>query len=375
MTGKKRRGRFLPKYVSAFEDRHGRTRYRYRRTGFEGGYFKAELGTEQFREEYRAFGDGQIDPDQPKQRVKAGTVDDLFTRFVSVPARLGPTEETQKKVRAVLGWFRERYGTAYVADIEFSHIDAILELRREKVLVEKRMHGGVEAARKLRKELVRLFDFAEKSRMIMPGSNPAKHAEKVKTAPGQRTKGFYSWTEEDIAKYRKCHPIGSRARLALELLLWTGQRRGDGYLFGPDDLKDGLFQIVQGKTGKELWIPLAPPLEAAIKAMPEPPEGVKAFLLSEWGKPYSYASFGNKMRDWCDDAGLPQCTAHGLRKANARRMAELEMNNSMLKSIGGWSNDREVGIYTAAADQARLAKQAIARLTEWEEQFLKDANV
>ncbi len=372
MKKPRRRGPFLPKYVSAFEDRHGTTRYRYRRKGYEGGYFKAKIGTDEFRAEYAAFSNGQIDETVRGNRVRPGTVEDLVSRYVSVPVRLGPTLTTQHKVRSVIDWFRERYADAYLVDIDFSHIDEILDTRREKISVGSRMHGGLEAARKLRKELVRLFDFAEKARMIVPGSNPVRQAEKVK---GRGTGGFYSWTEEDIAKYRRYHDLGTRARLALELLLWTGQRRGDAYLFGDGDLNDGTFQITQKKTGKELWIPLAPPLKAAIDAMPTPPEGATSFLLSELGKPYSYASFGNRMRKWCDDAGLPQCTAHGLRKANARRMAELEMNNSMLKSIGGWSNDREVGVYTAAADQVRLAGQAIARLTEWEKAFLKDAVV
>jgi hypothetical protein len=43
--------------------------------------------------------------------------------------------------------------------------------------------------------------------------------------------------------------------------------------------------------------------------------GALVFLLSEHGKPYSRKGFGNKFRQWCDEAGLPQCSAHGLRKA------------------------------------------------------------
>ena len=90
------------------------------------------------------------------------------------------------------------------------------------------------------------------------------------------------------------------------------------------------------------------------------------FLLNEWGRPFSNASFGNKMRDWCDAAGLPQCTAHGLRKATMRRMAELGLGNQTMKALSGHTKDDEVARYTAAASQKRMAEDAIAVLAQWE---------
>jgi len=367
----RRRGaRFLPKYVTAFEDRHGKVRYRYRRKGHESGYFKGELGSDAFRAEYAAFEKAKLETPVAASRWPVGSNGDLVTRYVSVPARLGPKEVTRQKVLRILGAFRDEFGNAYVADVNFEHIDAIVAAKREKQFATtqmgKRAVGGIEAARKLRKELVRLFDYAEKIGMRPAGSNPARQSEHVRVAAGERSKGYRSWTEEDIAAYRERHPLGTGARLALELLLWTGQRRGDCYVFGPKDILGGRFRITQNKGGKELWLPVAPQLLEAITAMPALPQDAPSFLVSELGRPYSYASFGNKMRDWCDQAGLPNCTAHGLRKANARRMAELGMSNRTLKAVGGWTNDREVSIYTAGADQALLAEDAIGRLSAWE---------
>src|SRR5579859_25157 len=365
---RKGRARFLPKYVTSFEDRHGKARYRFRRKGYEDHYFKAELGSDEFRQEYAACMKAVVVSEEQQTRWAIGTIGDLVARYIAVPARLAPTEATQGKIRSILEKWRDEYGTAYVADVNFQHIDDIITEKRKKVLVGKRWEGGIEAARKLRKELVRLFDHAEKIGMIPKGANPVKHAEKVRVAAGQKSKGYYSWTEQDIDQYRARHALGSKPRLALELLLWTGQRRGDGYLFGPNDIKNGRFEITQGKTGKEMSLTIAPQLLAAIQAMPPLPADSPAFLLSELGRPFSYASFGNKMRDWFDQAGLPQCTAHGLRKANARRLAERRMGNSSIKAVGGWTNDREVSIYTAAANQAHLADLAITDLSDWETQ-------
>ena len=68
-----------------------------------------------------------------------------------------------------------------------------------------------------------------------------------------------------------------------------------------------------------------------------------------------------QFRAWCDDAALPRrCTFHGLRKAAARRFAELGCSAN---EIAAWTGQslREVERYTRAADQARLARNALAR--------------
>jgi hypothetical protein len=49
---------------------------------------------------------------------------------------------------------------------------------------------------------------------------------------------------------RPRHPIGSKARLAMTLMLYTGCRRGDAVLLGPQDIKRG-FPTRSRKTGDE----------------------------------------------------------------------------------------------------------------------------
>jgi hypothetical protein len=87
-------------------------------------------------------------------------------------------------------------------------------------------------------------------------------------------------------------------------------------------MKGERIQYTQAKGGKVLWLPAAPQLTAAIRAMPA--IGMTTFLVTEFGKPFSKDGIGNKMREWCDQAGLPHCSAHGLRKAAARRAADCQ---------------------------------------------------
>lgn len=360
----------LPDYVTSFRDRHGKVRYRYRRKGYASAYFKGAIGSKEFWSEYDAFVKASLPaPAIGAAAIAPGTIDDLVTRYLTTPTRLGPTATTQAKIRAILSRFRSDHGGKPVALIEFEHIDAIIAARLAKVQVGKRVEGGVEAARKLRKELVRLFDFAVKLRMRE--SNPVRQAERVKVAAGERTKGFYSWTEADIAQFRACHTLGTKPRLALELMLWTDQRRIDAIRMGRQHIRNGRINVIQSKTGKDLWIAVAPQLLAAIVAMP-PLDQHLCFLVTEQGRPFTNAGFGNWFRDQCDDAGLPQCAAHGLRKATMRRMAELGLSNQSMKAVSGHEKDTEVARYTAAANQVRLADDAMIRLARWESNLGSD---
>ncbi len=86
------------------------------------------------------------------------------------------------------------------------------------------------------------------------------------------------------------------------------------------------------------------------------------FLISELGAPFTAAGFGNWFRDRCNEAGLPHCPAHGLRKACAARLANARCTSEQIKAITGHKTLSEVARYTKAADQERNAKQAFANL-------------
>ncbi|MBH0114205.1 tyrosine-type recombinase/integrase [Novosphingobium sp. YJ-S2-02] len=362
-----RSNRFLPEYVSRFKDRHGKERLRFRRKGYPSQYFTAALGTEAFREEYRRFNSAeavaQAREDAHAANTIPGSIGDLLRRYLAIPERLGPSATTQTKVRQILERFAQGREDRPVKAIRFEHIDAIIAKARIKTVdANGRKVGGIEAARKLRKELRRFFAFARKLGWLT--TNPVDDTQQVRVAPGDQSTGFYTWSEDDIAIYRNRWALGTKQRLAMELMLWTDQRKVDAIHLGRQHVSGGKFVIRQSKTGKLLRLPIAPQLAAAIDAMP--PSDAMCFLVTEWGKPFSVKGFGGWFREQCDAAGLPKCTAHGLRKATMRRMAELEMPNKTMKSVSGHSKDDEVARYTAAANQERLAEGAISRLAEWE---------
>lgn len=359
--------RALPKHVTRFVDRHGVERLRFRRAGYPSRYFKSLLGTSAFTAEYQLFNSPQAVAQAAEEahaaRTVPGSIADLLRRYLAVPSRLGPSEVTQAKVRSILERFAVGREDRLVKDVTFEHVDAIIAKMRVKSIGEDgRVKGGIEAARKLRKELRRLFAFARKLQWI--STNPVDDSQPIKVPPAEKSLGFHTWTDDEIEQYRSRWPLGTKQRLAMELILWTDQRKVDAIHLGRQHIKAGKFVIRQQKTAKLLKLPIVPQLAAAIDAMP--PSDSMCFLVTEWKKPFSVKGFGGWFREQCDKAGLPHCTSHGLRKATMRRMAEREMPNKTMKSVSGHSKDDEVARYTEAANQERLAEGALTRLAQWE---------
>lgn len=339
--------RWLPDHVTEYKDRHGKARYRYRRTGFPAHHFTAPPGTMQFLTELaacKAMEKLAIGQD----RAVPGSIDDLAVQFYRSPAWKEMRPSSQATYRGIIDRFRVSHGKKPVALIKPVHLDAILGAMSDRPA----------AANNLRKALKRMFKYAIK--LEMRADNPAMLTDPYK----QNGDGFHAWSEEEIDAYRAHHPLGTRPRLAMELLLWTDQRRSDVVRMGKQHVRDGRLHVRQQKTGKLLWIKMAPQLHAAIDAMPA--SDALVYLVTAQGKSFTAAGFGNWFRDQCDAAGLKGCSAHGLRKAMARRAADLGATNQQLKSVGGWSGDREVSVYTASANQRALADGVIDSVSVWE---------
>jgi integrase len=174
-----------------------------------------------------------------------------------------------------------------------------------------------------------------------------------------KSDGYHSWTEDEIALFAARHKIGSRARLALALLLYTGQRRSDVVRMGRQHIRDGVLDVRQIKTGTEMAIPVHPDLQAIIT---QSATGQMTFLATEFGKPFTAAGFGNWFREQCDAANLRHCSAHGLRKAAARRLAEAGCTPHEIAAITGHASLKEIVRYTEAVNRKRLAQSAMAKV-------------
>ena len=334
--GRPRTNRVLPAYASSFIDRHGGTRIRFRRQGWQTVYIQDAPGTAEFTQAYLTWlRDGKVQVSS----VKPYSFDDLISRFYQSSdwQRLKPT--TQETYRGILERFRSNYGDRSVSTMEARHV---------AVLVAK-MGDTPTAANNLRKRLLQLFRFA-----IVLGwrrDNPASAVKGLKVKEG----GFQTWQEEQITQFEQHWPLGTMPRVAFDLALYTAQRRSDLRMMGPADVQDGRIRVKQLKTGKAMLIPMHPALVASIAAC----EPGATFIRNAHGKAFTEDSFGMWFMRSVRAAGLTGYPLHGLRKAAARRMAEAGLTNQQIKSITGHTTDSEVARYTREAEQVLIADRAM----------------
>lgn len=343
----------LPKHVSSFIDVRGKRRYRFRKGGVSR-YFEAHPNSEQGGAEYAMFlaACGSAEPAHARKPI-AGSVDALMALYYASTDFAGNAGAVSlAKRRAVLERFRAEHGHRPAATATYVALDKYIAA----VAKGDGKHGGQFAAETARKLLRGLFAFAVK--IGWRADNPMQFV----TYRPRKTEGFHNWTEAEIEQYQAHWPLGTKQRLAMELMLWTGRRRGDAIGLGPQHVVNGSLAGRDAKTGKRWELPIAPQLREALDAMPVSDH--LCFIPSERGRAYSAASFGNQFKRWCREAALPHCTAHGLRKAISRRLAEEGIGNAGIKSVTLHSRDEEVALYVAAADQKKLARTAIERISE-----------
>jgi integrase len=216
--------------------------------------------------------------------------------------------------------------------------------------------------RNLLNTLRALFDWA-----VSEGRVPSDPTLGVKRVTAE-TKGYRTWSDVEIERFEATHAIGTRARLAFALLLYTAQRRSDVVRMGPQHIHQGVLTVDQRKTeGQDeahVVIPVHPKLAQIIA---ETPSGALCFLVTDSGAPFSPAGFGNWFRQICDEAGCKGVSAHGLRKAAARRLAEIGCSAHEIASITGHASISEVQRYAAAANRKKLAQSAMKKLIDGNE--------
>ena len=341
------------KYVHEDTDRHGNVRIYYRRYGRKTR-LRGPLGSVDFMTDYRA---ANI---QPKVLVtnpnKVTPVKPRSFRWLCVEYfKSAMFKELDPRTQTVRRGILERFcqnkndGDKPFADLLARHV----RTRRDEMMDRPQAANGmIKALRQVYKYSVR-YDLHDR--------NPAEGVEYL----SGNAEGFHSWSLEEIKKYEDTHPIGTTARLALALALYTGQRRADLVQFGKQHVRDGWLVFTQNKNRKnkpvQMEIPIIPELQEIIDVTKT---GDLAFLITSLNRPFTSNGFGNRFRKWCDEAGLKECSVHGLRKAAAARLAELGCTEFEIMSITGHTTSKEVTRYTRAASQKTRAESALSRITQ-----------
>lgn len=278
------------------------------------------------------------------ERVTPGSVSALAVAYYQSPGFRSLADSTKDHRRRIIDKLRSEHGDKPLKGLKRVHL--------QQIMADKAKTPKAAAANNLIKILRVMLKYAVDLNMI--DVNPATDIKQYRS----RSDGFHTWTEDEIAKFEATHIIASRARLAFALLLHTSQRVSDVCKMGWQHVSGDAIAVKQQKTGKVLTIPLHPDLKIMLAALPRTN---MTFIVTERGAPFTAKGLGDFFKKQCRLAGLKHCSAHGLRKAAARRLAEAGCSVNEIAAITGHASLREIAHYTAKADQGRLARQALNR--------------
>lgn len=329
-------------HLSRETSRHGRPVWYVRRNG-KRIRIRAEFGTPEFEDQYQAAVSGT---GKRKDSVStAGTLGWLVACYRDTTAWQDLSLATRRQRENIL---RQVLATAGGEPLTAITAAVILAGRDRRAAKPSQARHFLDTMRGL-------FRWAAKSKHVK--ADPTIGAE---DPPRRTTNGFPVWSEDHVAAYESRWPIGTRQRVWLDVLLYTGLRRGDAVRFGRQHVRDGVGTITTEKTGTEVTLPILPVLAQTLAAGPC---GDLAFICGENRGPLTKESFGNLFRDACRQAGVPG-SAHGVRKIAATRAANAGATVAQLEAIFGWSGGRMAALYTKAADRRRLAREAMHKLND-----------
>jgi len=301
----------------------------------------------EFRDAYEAALAGSP---RPKKRItNTQSLEWLVTRYKETSAYMGLSPATRKQRDNIFKGVLDKAGS-----VDYRRVtrQKIVQGREDRAKTPAQARNFLDAMRGL-------FRWA-----LEAGYVPADPTAGVKNPPRPKTGGFEAWTEDDVIAYEKKWPAGTKERVWLHVLLYTGLRRGDAVRLGRQHVKEGVATIRTEKTGMEVSIPMLPALE---ETLAQGPTGDLAFIVGDRGQPLTKESFGNVFRVACNEAGLKGKSAHGVRKIGATRAAEAGATVAELEALFGWTGGTMAMHYTRTADRKRLAKMAAEKVRAHQE--------
>lgn len=323
-------------------DERGNVRWYFRIGKGKRTRLNGEWGSKEFVAQWRKCMAGEAsDPAPSKHTFKW-----LCEKYEESAAFKALKESTQRNRHNVLATVCETAGKVILSKIDRKMIAAGRDRRADTPF----------AAITYLKVMNYIFDWAVDAGHMK--DNPARGIRK----PKAKTRGHQPWTLDDLERFYAKHPEGSKPRLAMDLLLFTGLRRIDIYKIGPQHINDGVIEYRASKNEEMTYSPLHPTLADILSR--HHTEHLAYIVTPVHGRPFkSESSFGNWFADVCEEAGVHK-RAHGLRKTLAVILAESGNSNSELKARFGWRSDAMANLYTREANKRKLAVAGAEKLKE-----------
>jgi hypothetical protein len=343
-------------HAGSYLDRHKKRRWRFRRAG-KTTQLPGQPGSPEFEAAYTAALEGRPIQRAQIHRLPTAAVPKSLRSAWRILTTDDPDwkaldRDTQHKQTLIA----ERFLRAEVVDGEpltFGEVPVIhLQRKHIKALLAQR-HDTPHAAAHLLRIIRKLTAVALDNDWIE--YDPTY---RIKLRPGY--KGWKAWPEASRLAFERRWPIGTTPRLVYALALYFGHRRTDVARVKWSDLEVAGANVIQKKTGKALWIPILPELQAVLEGTERRGDHV---VLTQYGRPFSVKALGMRMQEWTEKAELaPGHTLHGLRKTLGKLLAESGATTRQIMALLGHDDINHAEFYTREAEQRRLASDGMRKL-------------
>lgn len=317
---------------------------------------RAAYGMIEFDAQYQAALGGEAPAGGPA-RVLATSLQWLWDSYRETGAWTGLALSTRRQRENIMLHVLAQSGAKPYAAIRDEHVAAGIDRRSQTPA----------AARNFLDTMKGLFRWAKARKHVKVDPTAGVEGPKRK-----KSGGFPAWTREDVEAYRRRWPLGTRQRVWLDVLLYTGPRRGDAVQIGRQHVKkitnpDGsISRIATFRTEKsgELVTVTMPILDVLWRTLEIGPTGDLTWICGARGRPLVKEAFGNDFSQAARQAGVRK-SAHGVRKIAATIAAENGATEKELDALFGWTDGgRTSSIYTREASRVKLAAQAGHKLDE-----------
>jgi integrase len=347
-----------PPYLQRHTSRHGKPLWYVRIPDDVGRRryirIKGEYGTPQFVAAYKAAVAGAPSPAvEPYDRASPGTVKWLIDRYRESQTWQAYSPATRTQREFIFLQIIAKAGNEPLRNVTRG---VIARGRDERAKTPAQARHYMEAVRGL-------FSWALDSQLV--AFDPTAG---LKDPPRKKGGGFRVWTEDEVQRYEKRFPLGTRERVWLDVLLYSGLRRSDAVrlgrghvrVFNSKGRRIRVHAIETKKSGEtiEVTLPILPQLQATLDAGPI---GAETYIAGKRGKPFVKESFGTAFAEACKRAGV-RGRAHGIRKLGATRAANNGATINQLQALFGWTDVKMPMLYTKSADRKRLGVEAAALL-------------
>ncbi|MBY5601736.1 tyrosine-type recombinase/integrase [Rhizobium leguminosarum] len=327
--------RQLPLYVHKEKSRHGKIVFYFRVGKEERIRLPDDPGSKNFKAAYTAALRGQK-LEQDRSLAIPRSLRWLVKQYME--------SETWAALSVAT---RKQRGLFYQKVVELSgDIDCRLIRTKDIHKAVERRKATPALANNFLKALRALFKWAVEQDYVE--DNPTAGVSKLTN----QSDGFLVWTTDEIAKFINHWSIGSRERLAFELILASGLRRSDIVRVGKQHLTNETLRIKTRKTNTPVTVDFS---DRLLKLIEVSETGDLALIVGKNGLPMTKESFGNWFGDACREAGV-QKSAHGLRKFSATMAANAGATAHQLMAMFGWTTIEQAEIYTKKADRERLGR-------------------